>query len=156
MSLTDNDQIKNKCPHFSVYACVCMFVCVRPSPEATVDPSSSEWPELSNGLIPKAVVGNKTTMGSKCNNNLLLESESELEAQKRQLPFPENIDPEPEWRRVRVLRVSLKPGGAGVVGTVTGWGNQHSCLHGGALYQLWGCTNNPGSSFGIFISSGVT
>ena len=120
MTLTDDDQIKNKCPHFSV--CVCVFVCVRPSPEATVDPTSSEWPELSNRLIPKAVIGNKTTMGSKCNNNLPLESESELEAQKWQLPFPENIDPEPEWRRVRVPRVSLKPGGAGGAGAGTEWG----------------------------------
>lgn len=75
---------------------MCVFVCVRPSPEATVDPTRSEWPELSKGLIPKAVIGNKTTMGGKCRNNLPLESESELEAQKPRLPFPENMDPEPE------------------------------------------------------------
>ena len=110
MTLTDNDQIKNKCPRFSVCAC-----------EATIDPTSSEWPELSKRLIPKAVIENKTTMDSKCNNNLLLESESELEAQKWQLPFPENIDPEPQWRRVSVPRVSLKHGGAGGAEMVTGW-----------------------------------
>ena len=114
MTLTDNDQIKNKCPHFSV------CVHVRASPEAAIDPTSSEWPELRNRLIPKAVIGNKTAMDSKCNNNLLLESESEMEAQKWQLPFPENIDPEPQWR-VSVPRVSLKHGGAGDAEMVTGW-----------------------------------